>query len=286
MDIVGRAKRLERKTARSLDAAVGEFVTAKPVSPLEIIYRVLDRAEQEVQHAGRGQRVFPYTRVVIHVVAGRDRQARARFAVVADGPPSLRDRLRATLEGAGCRGAEVAVEVKYAARRGAHWQDADFHVEFVREDVPDVPPAPPTLPSAPPRLKLVIVRGTSAQKAHLSSGGRLDIGRRSEVLDAKGRLVRTNHIAFDEDGSEINSSVSRRHAHIEYDVNRREYRLLDDRSAHGTGIVRNGRTIPVPAGSRGVRLESGDELLFGQARMRVTLTAGAEASPASGKRTT
>jgi hypothetical protein len=49
-----------------------------------------------------------------------------------------------------------------------------------------------------------------------------------------------------------------------------ELRLFDDRSAHGTSIVRNGKTISVPAGSKGVRLQSGDEVVLGDARLRVS----------------
>jgi predicted component of type VI protein secretion system len=77
-------------------------------------------------------------------------------------------------------------------------------------------------------------------------------------------------VAFEE-GPESNRSVSRQHAHVTYHPNTKEYRLTDDRSAHGTSIVRGGRTIKVPAGARGTRLETGDEIALGQARLRVTL---------------
>jgi predicted component of type VI protein secretion system len=64
--------------------------------------------------------------------------------------------------------------------------------------------------------------------------------------------------------------VSRRHAHIELSADGQSYRLWDDKSAHGTSIIRNGRTIKVPAGPRGTRVEPGDEIALGQARLRVT----------------
>ena len=274
MDIVGKARKIERKIARSLDAAVGEFVGVTSATPLEIIHQVLDRAEQEIQHAGRGRRVFPYTRVRLIVPAGRDRHARARFAVIAEGPPSLTDRLRARLESAGCPTPHVNAEVTYVSKPGVHWTSPDCHVEFLREERLPAPvvvaePAPP--PPAVPRLKLTVAKGATGHRTYLFTGGRIDIGRRAEVLDARHRLVRTNHVVFEEDGGEVNGSVSRRHAHIEYDPGKGEYRLLDDRSAHGTGIVRHGRTIPVLAGSRGARLQTGDEIVLGQARLRVTL---------------
>jgi len=49
------------------------------------------------------------------------------------------------------------------------------------------------------------------------------------------------------------------------------YRLSDDRSAYGTSIVRNGAAIEVPTGSRGIRLQTGDEIVLGEARLKVKL---------------
>lgn len=267
MDIVGKARRLERKIARTLDAAVVELVGASAAAPIEIVHAVLDRAEHEVIEAGRGQRVFPFNRIKVHLVAGaRDRESRARFAAVVDGPPSLAERVAARLQAAGCKAADVTVELVYAAKAGKQWESPECHVEFARQDVA---PAPVAAPTAPPRLQLTVIHGKAARRAFVFTGGRIDMGRRGEVLDAKQRLVRTNHVAFDEEGPDANRSVSRRHAHVTYHPTTREYRLQDDRSIHGTSIVRNGRTIAVPAGSRGVRLEAGDEILLGQARIRV-----------------
>ena len=266
MDIVGKARQLERKIARTLDAAVGELVGGAPPAPLEIVHTVLDRAEQEIIEAGRGQRVFPFNGVKVHFVAGvRDREARARFAAVVNGPPSLAERLRGRLLSAGCKPPDVAVEVVFAARAGKQWASPQYHVEFLRQDAP----AAATAGSAP-QLRLTIVHGKAARRAFVFTGGRIDLGRGAEVLDAKQRVIRTNHVAFEE-GPDANRSVSRRHAHITCHAATREYRLQDDRSVHGTSIVRNGRTIAVPAGSRGIRLEAGDEILLGQARIRVVV---------------
>jgi hypothetical protein len=45
--------------------------------------------------------------------------------------------------------------------------------------------------------------------------------------------------------------------------------LHDDDSEHGTQIVRDGRTIPVLRGARGVRLQPDDEVVLGEARVRI-----------------
>jgi len=268
MDIFGKARKLERKIARSLDAAVVEFVGASEPAPLEIVHAVLDRAEQQIQEAGRGVRLFPFNRVKVVVAAPPgEKAARARFAAVADGPPSIGERLQARLRAAGCRTVDVVVEISYATKAGPRWESPLFHVEFDRAPVAA---APERVASPTPRLKLTVVAGKAVPRTQIFSSSRIDIGRRSEVLDAKQRVVRTNHVAFEE-GPDENRSVSRRHAHLSWHPGAGEYRIQDDRSVHGTSILRGGRTIVVPAGSRGVRIESGDEIIVGQARLKVTL---------------
>ena len=121
------------------------------------------------------------------------------------------------------------------------------------------------------RLKLAVIKGAAEQRSYAFTSGRIDIGRRSDVVDQRQRLIRTNHVAFSEDGPDENRTVSRRHAHIEFNAQDRCYRLWDDRSAHGTTIVRDGRAIRVPAGARGTRLETNDEIVLGHARLRVTV---------------
>ena len=273
MDIASQARKLERRITRTVDAAVVEFVGRSTASPIEIVHGVLDRAEAEIQEIGRGRRVFPFNRVRIQVVvAPGDKESRARVAAVIDGPPSLADRLSDRLRAAGCAIERLATAVVYVRRPGAGWSDADFHVDFERADLPAAGPAPAaTVKGAIVRLKLAVLKGVAEQRSYAFTTGRIDIGRRSDVVDQRQRLIRTNHVAFTEEGADENRTVSRRHAHIEFSEQDRCYRVWDDRSAHGTLIVRKGRTIKVPASARGTRLESDDELVLGQARLRATV---------------
>jgi hypothetical protein len=267
IDIVGKARKLERKIARTVDAAVVEFVGRRVPEPIEIVHAVLDQSERRIQDAGRGRRVFPFNRVVVHVlVPPRDTEARARFAAVVDGPPSLAERMEERLRSAGCSGERPRVEVTYASKPGSAWMALEFHVEFHRDDVA-APRGGPT--TRTPQIKLTVVNGKAARRVNMFAGTRVDIGRRAEVLDARQRVIRTNDVAFDEEGPDANRTVSRKHAHLAYEAG--EYRVCDDRSAHGTNVVRAGKTIPVPAGTRGVRLQTGDLILLGQARLRVTI---------------
>lgn len=277
MDILGKARKLESQIARRLDGAVQNLVGGQsPRQPIEIIHAIVTAAEQQIQPAGRGRRVFPFNRMEIHV-ATASRTDRARFAALADGPPALRDRIVERLQASGCDVRRLDIEITYTPKMKPAWSDPNFHIEFERIDA--APPAP--LPAAAPtRLDLTIVAGTGERRSYSFSGGRIDIGRRADVRDQKERLVRMNNVVFKEGEGEPNQSVSRKHAHIAYDAAAGEYRLHDDRSAHGTALVRGGQTVPVPAGSRGVRLRDGDEILLGQARLRVKLATASGTSDA------
>jgi hypothetical protein len=93
---------------------------------------------------------------------------------------------------------------------------------------------------------------------------RIHIGRTADVLDDRRRLVRRNDVVIDE------QTVSRAHAHIDYDEASGVFRLFDDGSSYGTSVLHRGRLIDVPkAGARGQRLDPGDEIYFGQVRVRV-----------------
>lgn len=271
MDIAGKARRLERRITRTVDAAVDEFVGRSAITPLEMVHGVLDRAEQQIQEIGRGRRVFPFTLVRVHIVArAKEREARARISAVIDGPPTLAERLAERLRAAGCAVKSLATDIVFERAPGADWPSPDFHVEF-DQIIGTTPAAPVSQPTNEPvSIRLTVVKGVAEQRLYVFKGGRIDIGRRAEVFDQRQRLIRTNNVAFVDEGGDDNASVSRRHAHIEFNEAQACYRLWDDRSAHGTSVIRNGRTIRVPAGARGMRLEPGDEIVLGAARLKVS----------------
>lgn len=270
MDLSGKARKIERKLTRSVEAAIGELVGRDAPAPIEIVHAVLDRAEREVLEIGRGRRVFPFTTVRLFVLAGpRDKEARARLEAVVAGPPSLSDRLGDRLRAAGCGETPITTEIVYVKQAAPDWEQPAFHVGFDRAAAPARTETAEPVAAPVPRIRLAVAKGSAAQRMYVFTGGRIDIGRRAEVLDQRQRLIRTNQIAFLEDAAEENRMVSRRHAHIEWLDG--SYRIHDDRSAHGTSLVRGGRTIKVPPGARGMRLLAGDEIVLGQARLKVTL---------------
>lgn len=272
MDLLRKARALEARIAGTFDRTVGGFVQPTGREPIEVVHAVVDAAQAEIQSSGRGRRVFPFNALTLTILAP-SRDARARFEAVLADAPSLADRIRARLESAGCQPADLAVTIAFEPRPRRTWSQAEFDVRFSRVDEPARPAAAP--PSRPPRVEVAILHGSAERRSYTLAAGRIDIGRCAEVRDSRHRLIRTNHVAFLEGAADPNPTVSRRHAHIAYDAASGALRLHDDGSEHGTGVVRNGRMLPVPRGSRGIRLDSGDEIVLGSARLRVRFAAAA-----------
>jgi hypothetical protein len=123
-----------------------------------------------------------------------------------------------------------------------------------------------------PETKLFITKGTAERAEYRIKKERILIGSLSEVLDREGRMVRKNDVVFPSNGSEINISVGYSHARIWFDFEKGEFCILDEVSRYGTRIVRAGLTIEVPSrDTNGIRLQSGDEIYFGQAGLRFEL---------------
>jgi len=278
VDLLEKARRLESTIARRFDRAAREAAGAVAREPLEIVHLVVEAVEREILPGGRGTRVFPFNSITLAVLAP-SREERARFEAVCAGEPSLRDRIVAALRSKSCPIDDLTLEVAYVARAPKDWRYPQFHLAFARvagAATPDARREP-----ACARIDLTVVRGTAERKTYSFAARRIDLGRCAEVRDTRHRLVRTNHVAFVEGAGEINQSVSRRHAHITYEAASGTYRLRDEGSAHGTSVVRDGSTLTVSPGSLGVRLRTGDEVVLGEARLRIRIDGSSPAPSAS-----
>ena len=269
--ILEKARRLESAIARRLDGAAKEFAASGASEPLEVLHAVVDTVAHQVQPGGRGTRVFPFNRVTVTVVSSTP-AARAHLEALFEGDPPLRERLVERLRSRGCELADLTVDVRYAARPQKGWMSPDFHVGFARAGAAVT--AATDSPRKPLRLEVTVATGVANCAQKTFAADRIDLGRGTEVRDSRHRLIRRNDVAFTEGSGEVNDTVSRQHAHISYVRATGEYRVHDDGSAHGTSVLRSGRTVPVPTGSRGVRLQPEDEILLGEARLRVRLDNG------------
>jgi len=171
------------------------------------------------------------------------------------------------LRSAGCAPGDVAVEIQYVERGDAHWAAPEFDLQFERVAGPEVEAA--ELASQPRPIEIKVVRGVMERWSYSLAAARIDVGRGAEVRDSRNRLIRTNQVVFSEGADAVNQTVSRKHAHITYEPHTGAFRLHDDDSEHGTEIVRDGRTISVLRGTRGVRLQADDEVVLGEARVRI-----------------
>jgi hypothetical protein len=272
MNLLHKVRRLEADMTRAVERAAQRWARSGAREPLEIAQAIVDTIAERLEPAARGRYVFPFNRIQVSIAAP-SKDVRARFMAVFESDPTLRDRILARLRDTGCDTSGLNLSVTYIPQAAAEWTSPDFHVDFAR--VARSEPAPPVDAPEPSArdLQITIVRGTAEKADYVFSLPRVNLGRCTEVRDSLSRLVRTNHVAFADGPAAENHTVSRRHAHIEYVDADRHYRIRDDRSAHGTSIVRNGRTLVVPAGSRGLRLESGDEIVLGEARARVRIGA-------------
>ena len=280
MDILRNLRRLESKLTTTVDEAAQKMTQARTREPLEILHAIVDVAEKHIEPAGRGKYVFPFNEIKISIAAD-SRETRARFKAVLRSDPCLRDRIIERLQAAGCVLNGLDINMTYVDRSEAHWTAPEFNIEFDRLSVPPQPT--PQVELAHQSLKLTIVQGETERRSYVFATSRINLGRCAEVRDNRHRLIRRNDVAFAESAGQPNLSVSRQHAHIECTASGGDYRLCDDRSLHGTSVLRDGRTIPVPPGARGVRLQSGDEITLGEARLKVEIerASGAVAFPSS-----
>jgi pSer/pThr/pTyr-binding forkhead associated (FHA) protein len=276
VDILSKVRSIESTLASRFDTAAKRLTKSGPREPLEIVHAIVDAIAREIQSSGRGKYAFPFNSIQVSVLA-QSREVRDRLHSVLEGEAGVRRRIEDKLRSAGCRGSDVAVTISYTGRAQATWRDPEFHVKLAHVEVPQ--PATEVAPTAVPRVELSVLRGSATRRTSVFVDERIDLGRCAEVKDSAGRLIRTNDLAFVEGAGEVNQSVSRQHAHIARQPGSHEFRLYDDGSVRGTHIVRNGKTVSVPRGSRGVRLQSGDEIGLGDARLRIRINPSSAALP-------
>jgi hypothetical protein len=97
---------------------------------------------------------------------------------------------------------------------------------------------------------------------------RINVGRRARLRDDQGNTSRHNDLAFADISNGVNETVSRQHAHVEFDEARGTYRLLRDSPSAETCVVRQGVTLSnVPLSGPGLILRSGDVIRLGKAEI-------------------
>jgi hypothetical protein len=125
--LIDKARALESTIAARVEGAARQLAQPAPRQPLEVVHAVLEAIEREVQPAGRGRRVFPFTHVRVLIRASSPRE-RAYFDVAIEGPPPLTERIAERLTAAGCPAARGVVSIAFVETAAPAWLAPEFHV--------------------------------------------------------------------------------------------------------------------------------------------------------------
>jgi hypothetical protein len=271
--LIEQAKRQAIALEQLLDVRMNTLVrpAARPLEPLEIRNAILREIERQIIPGPQGTRVFPYNDVTVELLEREPPQNASLDATLdAGGGLEAAARQRVAQARSGVPRDFVLRVVRIAAKSD-EWPSEDlYRVRFDR-----VAPSHRPEQDATASTLVLTLGGASGPNIYRMTHGRMDIGRVGEVRDRDGRLVRRNAVVV-LDAQDPDGTVSRRHAHVKTTVDsdgRRHFALYDDGSRYGTRIVRDGETVTVHAGTKGVRLRDGDELHFGDVCMAVRLEA-------------
>ena len=258
---MSRVHKLERQIDQKLRQILRSSSPDQTREPIELYRTIFDDITSRVEVMPRGKRAFLYSHVNVRLLVPGPERRRAYELVFADTGPLTRD-IKLHFE---------ANRVEFPARFRAEVELVDTLPDDAREREFEVaysnPPAATPSPDST-RIQLKVLVGSAGTAQYQFAKRRINMGRLAEVLDAEMRIIRQNDVALKDDANTENATVSRAHAHLEYDAETGRFRLFDDGSARGTTVIREGSAIPVPQGnSKGVLLEQGDEILLGMVRI-------------------
>ncbi len=233
-----------------------------PKQPLELHREALEQLVAKAIAGPRGDRIFPFDRVSLELRTSDPERQAALTSLL--GPATFPDYIRAELASARV----VAPDELATSIRFVDQADEELSIRCEKSEPPDPEPVVDVIPPAFAPARLVVIAGNVSEADFTSSKQLLNVGREESVLDAQGRMIRRNDLYFLSDETDVNSSVSREHAHLRFDAPTGAWRIYDDGSRFGTHIYRAGKRIAVPPHSaRGALLKAGDEIFMGEARL-------------------
>lgn len=261
---------LFRDIEKRIDAQMKKLFTSENAVAqgrelIEIQRAILDEVEDRSQLLPRARRRFPYNDLLVRIAAPEADRRSAIDLVFIEGD-TLQNEIAEHLRSEDIEfAADLRVRVEPMEDPPAEIAAKGFHITYTQREA--AKPESKVVP-AKRTTRFTVLHGHAEQATFEVTRSRIHLGRLPEVLDDRRRPIRRNDVIFHESAEKPNSTVSRAHAHIEYDSASGEFRLFDDGSSYGTSVVRSGRLVNVPAaGGRGLRIDSGDEIYLGQARV-------------------
>jgi len=263
---MSRLEKLEHRIDQKLRNVLRSSSPNQQREAIEVYRAILDEVTSRIDALPRGRRNFAYSRVCIQVLLPNPERRRSYELVFIEADPLTRDIKDRFEENKVDYPARFKVDVELVDSLPPDVSERGFDVSY--SDSPASALGPVTSP-----IQLTVLVGNAEKSQYEFAKQRINMGRLAEVLDADMRTVRRNDIAFKDDSSAENSTVSRAHAHIEHDTGTHRFRLFYDGSSRGTTVIRDGSVIPVPQGnSKGILLQPGEELVLGKVRIRFELT--------------
>ncbi len=235
-----------------------------PDEPLELRRNLLDAVERAAEPH---KKHFTFNRLLVHILAENDTERLLyESALEAPGEPFRDAVLRRLADARIPVHGSINVSWKFhrslPQRLAKPFNGRPLYVELQRR-------------KATTTATLTVRRGKAKRNQYtIKSGRTVTLGRLDEVLDAKGRLVRRNTVAFQDyeetrlsdELQQVHKTISRAHASIRYDDADAVFRLYDDQSTWGTSVVREDYQMPIQVKKQHpVPLQDGDLIYVGKA---------------------
>jgi hypothetical protein len=250
---------------RKIEENLKKLLPKDNSEPLAIRRAVCDELGGELVALGEGRKIFPYDQVMVELYASDDKQQLIYESSFLDGR-QLESSVREHLQQEGCSMTDnVRLEINIVREHPSDWGRRNFKLNYSRDTVQS-----DKSDLARPSARLIVLSGKAKIKTYRIKKAQTYIGRMEEVIDKHGFPVRRNDVVFLDTEDELNSTVSRTHACLEYDERRRDFFLRDTESRHGTRIERHTQMIEVN-GPQAVRLRDGDKLFFGRACIQFSI---------------
>ena len=239
------------------------------LEPLVLRTRLLDTLEQTLKRF-RSTRPLPFNRITVHVLAPTSNDRLTYESAFNDLDPPFDLAVRHRLHDAGFDlpddlGIKTKIHAKAPKQLEASFEEAGPIYVALKQH------------AARASATITVVKG-KAERATYSlrnTDSPFNIGRLREVVeDHYGRLVRRNDIAFLDhnapkvrgENQDINETVSRRHARIEFDTRSGSFMLVNEQGE--TSVSRSGYPRPVRVAHQAVPLQDGDLIYLGRACLK------------------
>jgi hypothetical protein len=258
MGIMGKALKAAERICRSVETIFGSGTTR---TTEKVRLEILESVKSSIATDTSGNR-FSYAKLIVWLQPPTE-ALRNGFEAALLKRNALKKGILELLSGAKpglAEPFEVMVELRRDMIPGSEISPPRplFQLDFVKQD--------PSIGKKLPEAKLVISKGSGTQSSYQLKKERILIGRSQEVLDREGHMIRRNDVVFLDNEDEINATVDPAHARIWFDFEKDQFFIMDEVSSFGTIIMREGRSVEVPAGNtRGIHLRSGDAVYCGQA---------------------